>query len=52
MSAGEPERISGSELIARKLREYGDLTRAALAPYLPALEPRQYLYDLVADYPS
>jgi len=34
------------------LREYGDLTRAALAKYLPSGEPRRYLYDLVTDYPS
>src|ERR1700674_528462 len=34
------------------LREYGDLTRAALANYLPSHEPRRYLYDLLADYPQ
>jgi geranylgeranyl diphosphate synthase type II len=34
------------------LREYGDLTRAALTKYLPSREPRQYLYDLVGDYPQ
>jgi geranylgeranyl diphosphate synthase, type II len=34
------------------LREYGDLTRAALTQYLPSREPRQYLYDLVSDYPQ
>jgi geranylgeranyl diphosphate synthase type II len=33
------------------LREYGDLTRAALAKYLPSREPRRYLYDLLSDYP-
>jgi geranylgeranyl diphosphate synthase type II len=33
------------------LREYGDLTRAALAKYLPSREPRRYLYDLLGDYP-
>ena len=33
------------------LREYGDLTRAALANYLPSREPRRYLYDLLSDYP-
>jgi geranylgeranyl diphosphate synthase type II len=34
------------------LREYGTLTRAALAQYLPSREPRRHLYDLVADYPK
>ena len=33
------------------LREYGDLTRAALAKFLPSREPRRYLYDLLSDYP-
>jgi geranylgeranyl diphosphate synthase type II len=33
------------------LREYGDLTRAALVKYLPSREPRRYLYDLLGDYP-
>lgn len=34
------------------LREYGDLTRAALKQYLPSREPRRYLYDLLSDYPQ
>ena len=34
------------------LREYGDLTREALAKYLPSKEPRRYLYDLLSDYPQ
>jgi geranylgeranyl diphosphate synthase, type II len=34
------------------LREYGDLTRAALKEYLPSQEPRRYLYDLITDYPQ
>ena len=34
------------------LREYGDLTRAALKQYLPSREPRRYLYDLLRDYPQ
>jgi geranylgeranyl diphosphate synthase type II len=38
-------------LVPDVLREYGELTRAALERYLPAVEPRRYLYDLVADYP-
>jgi geranylgeranyl diphosphate synthase type II len=39
------------ELVSATLREYGAITRAALAGYLPALEPRRYLYDLLAEYP-
>jgi geranylgeranyl diphosphate synthase type II len=38
-------------LVSSVLREYGDATRAALFDYLPTVEPRRYLYDLVADYP-
>ncbi len=38
-------------LIQSVLQEYGALTRQALRRYLPTLEPRRYLYDLVADYP-
>lgn len=34
------------------LKEYGAITRAALQTYLPQHEPKRYLYDLVADYPS
>lgn len=34
------------------LHEYGTLTRNALLAWLPDREPRRYLYDLVADYPS
>jgi geranylgeranyl diphosphate synthase type II len=44
--------VRGREaLIQSVLQEYGALTRQALRRYLPALEPRRYLYDLVADYP-
>lgn len=39
------------ELVSAMLREYGAVTREALAGYLPALEPRRYLYDLLAEYP-
>lgn len=39
-------------LVPTMLREYGDLTRAALARYLPSREPRRYLYDLLSDYPQ
>lgn len=34
------------------LEEYGALTRAAMSDYLPKREPREYLYDPVADYPT
>jgi len=40
-----------SRLVPEMLREYGDLTRAALTRYLPSKEPRRYLYDLLSDYP-
>lgn len=45
-------RASGAEVVTDVLREYGALTRQALARYLPSKEPRRYLYDLVADYPN
>lgn len=38
-------------LVSSVLKEYGERTRALLFQYLPAAEPRRYLYDLVADYP-
>ena len=41
-----------SSLVPAILREYGDLTRATLATYLPSREPRRYLYDLLSDYPQ
>lgn len=41
----------GEALILSVLEEYGKLTRQALRRYLPTLEPRRYLYDLVSDYP-
>jgi geranylgeranyl diphosphate synthase type II len=39
-------------LVSETLQEYGGLTRASLADYLPSREPRTYLYDLLADYPQ
>ena len=39
-------------LVSSTLQEYGAITREALAGYLPAGEPRRYLYDLLAEYPS
>jgi geranylgeranyl diphosphate synthase type II len=41
-----------SSLVSAMLREYGDVTRAALREYLPEREPRRYLYDLLNDYPQ
>jgi geranylgeranyl diphosphate synthase type II len=38
-------------LIQSVLEDYGALTRQALRRYLPNMEPRRYLYDLVCDYP-
>lgn len=38
--------------VSEMLGEYGALTQKHLPKYLPNQEPRQYLYDLVADYPS
>jgi geranylgeranyl diphosphate synthase, type II len=45
-------RGASSSLVPAMLREYGDLTRAALVNYLPSREPRRYLYDLLRDYPQ
>src|SRR5262245_40540475 len=39
-------------LVAATLEEYGAVVRKSLQKYLPAREPRRYLYDLVADYPN
>jgi geranylgeranyl diphosphate synthase type II len=41
-----------SNLIPEMLREYGELTRAALKAYLPSQRPRRHLYNLLADYPQ
>ena len=38
-------------LVSAMLQEYGAITKDALANYLPANEPRRYLYDLLAEYP-
>ena len=42
---------SKANLVSETLKEYGDMTRAALAHYLPRREPRRFLYDLMTDYP-
>ena len=39
-------------VVSAVLHEYGGMTRAALRDYLPEREPRTYLYDLLADYPT
>ncbi|MCP5180542.1 MAG: polyprenyl synthetase family protein [Pseudomonadales bacterium] len=41
-----------AHLVEDTLAEYGALTRDALKAYLPNREPRRFLWDLVADYPS
>lgn len=40
-----------SSLVEETLARYGAITHRALLRFLPAREPRRYLYDLVADYP-
>lgn len=40
------------KLIPELLEEYGTMTREALKRYLPSGVPRQYLYDLLSDYPE
>lgn len=39
-------------LIPEMLQEYGTITRAMMKRYLPSGTPRQYLYDLLSDYPE
>ena len=39
-------------LVQEMLDEYGEVTRRHLGRYLPREEPRAYLYELLADYPS
>lgn len=43
--------MGASQIVPQVLREYGAVTRAALAPYLVPREPVRYLYRLVGDYP-
>lgn len=40
------------EVVPRLLAEYGEMTRATLGHFLRNHEPKRYLYDLAADYPS
>ena len=46
------EYLSGFDTVTPVLEEYGALTRAAMQDYLPKWEPRAYLYDPMADYPT
>lgn len=42
----------GVDTVSAVLDEYGAMVREVMAGYLPKQEPRQYLYDPVADYPA
>lgn len=44
--------VQNFDTVTPILEEYGALTRAAMEPYLPKWEPRAYLYDPLADYPT
>jgi len=39
-------------VVRETLKEYGAMTREAMEAYFPKGEPREYLYDLLSDYPS
>ena len=43
--------MAKNDLVPRVLADYGEAARAQLFRYLPTVEPRKWLYDLVADYP-
>jgi geranylgeranyl diphosphate synthase type II len=47
-----PSETRAGRCVADVLDDYGKVTREALVRWLPRQEPREYLYDLVADYPS
>ena len=53
MEDADRRRFAGTDtpLVEDVLAEYGELTQAHLQHYLPAEEPRSYLYELLADYP-
>lgn len=38
-------------VVRETLNEYGAIVRQAMSEYLPDVEPRRHLYDLIADYP-
>ena len=42
---------ASAELVPDVLTEYGARARERIDAYLPAREPRRYLYEMVADYP-
>ncbi|MEW9919404.1 polyprenyl synthetase family protein [Marimonas sp. MJW-29] len=42
----------GVDTVSPVLDEYGAMVREVMGAYLPKEEPRQYLYDPVADYPT
>lgn len=44
--------IRTPEVVNRLLDEYGKLARQTLMSFLPAREPRRYLYDPIRDYPE
>jgi geranylgeranyl diphosphate synthase type II len=44
--------VAPPPVVSEVLHDYGAIVRAAVREYLPAAEPRRYLYDLVADYPG
>jgi geranylgeranyl diphosphate synthase, type II len=44
--------VAPPPVVSEVLRDYGAVVRDAARAYLPAAEPRRYLYDLVADYPG
>lgn len=44
--------MSAGALVKEMLSEYGETVRARMLRYLPTGEPKDYLYDLVADYPK
>jgi geranylgeranyl diphosphate synthase type II len=39
------------EFVESVLRDYKDITRKALQPFMQSKEPRRYLYDLIPSYP-
>jgi geranylgeranyl diphosphate synthase type II len=44
--------VGRSQIVAEVMADYGQRARALMLEYLPKAEPRRYLYDLVADYPT
>jgi geranylgeranyl diphosphate synthase type II len=46
------QRAEPPSVVRETLAEYGAITQAAMKAYFPDAEPRQHLYDLLADYPQ